>query len=73
MQQYPDLSQLVQLAQSPAGRQFLDFLQKNGGYSLQNALSQASAGNYEDAKAALRTLLQTPEAKVLLSQLEEQI
>lgn len=73
MQQSPDMSQLIHLAQSPAGRQLLALLQQTGGNALQNALTQATAGNYEDAKAALSTLLQSPEASALLKQLEGEL
>lgn len=66
-----DMSQLLRLAQSPAGQQLLTLLQKNGGDTLQNAVSQASQGNFTQAKQTLSSLLSNPEAQKLLKQLEE--
>lgn len=64
-----DLSQLYRMAQSPAGQQLLAMLQKNGGKELQEAVAQASAGNYTLAQKTLSALLSTPEAKNLLEQM----
>ena len=72
MQQSPDLSQLKKMAQSSAGQQLVALLQRSGGTSLQDAVAQASAGNYAQAKDILNSLLHTPEAQALLKQLEEQ-
>lgn len=72
MQQSPDLSQLKKMAQSSAGQQLVTLLQRSGGASLQDAVAQASAGNYAQAKDLLNSLLSTPEAQALLKQLEEQ-
>jgi len=66
-----DMSQLLQLAQSPAGQQLLALLQKKGGVALQSAVAQASQGNYDQAKQMLSSLLATPEAQKLLKQMEE--
>ena len=70
MQPYSDMSQLLQLAQSPAGQQLIALLQKSGGNTLQDAIAKASAGDYAQAKDLISTLLSTPEAKNLLKQLE---
>lgn len=70
MQPYSDMSQLLQLAQSPAGQQLIALLQKSGGNTLQDAIVKASAGDYAQAKDLISTLLSTPEAKTLLKQLE---
>lgn len=72
MQQSPDLSQLKKMAQSSAGQQLVALLQRSGGTSLQDAVAQASAGNYAQAEDILNSLLSTPEAQALLKQLEEQ-
>ena len=68
MQKNPDYSDLMQLAQSPAGQRLIALLQKNG--SLPQILEAAAAGNYEKAKAQLSTLLDSEEAKGLLRELE---
>ena len=60
---------LYQLAQSPAGQQLLAMLQKNGGKELQDAVVQASAGNYTQAQKTLSALLSTPEAQKLIEQM----
>lgn len=70
MQQNPDMSQLLRLAQSQAGQQLLALLQKSGGSTLQEAIAQASAGDYAQAKTTLSSLLSSPEAQALLKQLE---
>lgn len=72
MDPLPDFQQLLQLAQSPAGQQLITMLQRSGGSTLDNAVSKASAGDYAQAKQLLSSLLASPEAKKLLSQLEEQ-
>lgn len=72
MDQSLDLNQLLKLARSPAGQQLFQLLQQQGGTQLlQNAAQMASAGDYENAKAAISGLLETPEAKKLLRQLED--
>ena len=63
------IQEAMRLAGTPAGQQLLAMLQKNGGASLQDAMNQAAAGNYEQAKSALSALLENPEAKRLLEQL----
>lgn len=70
MDQTPDLSQLLKIAQSPAGQQLIKMLQKQGGSQLDAAAKTASAGDFTQAQALLSSLLSTPEAKKLLSQLE---
>lgn len=70
MQQIPDMSQLMQLAQSPAGQQLIRMLQQSGGNELQDAIAKASAGDYAKAHKTLSSLLSSPEAQALLKQLE---
>ncbi len=71
MENIPDMSELMRLAQSPAGRQLLALLQSSGGSALENAIAQAASGNYGEAKNVLTPLLASPQAKALLKQLEE--
>lgn len=59
----------IRLAQSPAGQQLLAMLQRSNGPQLRQAMAKAAAGEYEQAKLALSSLMDTPEAKQLLEQL----
>ena len=68
-----DFSDLLQLAQSPAGQQLITLLQRNGGNELQSALSSAARGDYSKAQKALSGLMKDPEAQKLLKNLEDQI
>ena len=72
MEQTPDLQQLLRLAQSPAGKQLLQYLQQQNGSALKAAADLASSGNYEAAKNKLSGIMCTPEAQQLLKQLEGQ-
>lgn len=65
-----DLSELMRLAQSPAGQQLLSSLQKSGGEELNTAMAKAAAGDYSQAQKAISAFLSTPEAQKLLRQLE---
>lgn len=70
MENIPDMTQLLKLAQSPAGQQLLSMLRQSGGDVLEAAITQASSGNYQQAKDAISSLLEAPEAQALLKQLE---
>lgn len=72
MQQIPDMSELIRLAQTPAGQQLISLLQKQGGSQLQQAVTSAAAGDYTRAKGILSELLSAPEAQALLRELEAQ-
>ncbi len=62
----------MRLAQSDTGRQLLTLLQAQNGGSLQTAMDQAAAGNYEELKKTMAVLLSSPEARALLGQLGRQ-
>lgn len=64
-----NLQKAMAMAGTPAGRQLLALLQKNGGQELQQAMNRAAAGDYEAAKQALSGLLASPEAQALLKKL----
>lgn len=66
-----DLSELMRLAQSPAGQQLIALLQQNGGNHLQTAVEKAGSGDFGQAKQILSSLLSDPEAQALLKQLED--
>lgn len=65
----PNYSELMAVAQSPAGRKLLLLLQQTGGESLQQAMEQAARGDFAPAKQQLSSLLDSPEAKKLLQEL----
>ena len=57
------------LANSPEGRQLMEFLQQQNSGQLQKAMEQAAAGNYKEAGALLQALTASPEARQLIRQL----
>lgn len=59
----------MRLAQTPAGQQLFALLQQQNSAQLQNAMSSAASGDYDKAKNALASLLDSPEAKDLLEKL----
>ena len=65
-----DMSQLMRLAQSPAGQQLLSYLQQHGGQDLKNAVDKANTGDLSSAKQQLSSILSSKEAQKLLKQLE---
>lgn len=72
MQNFSDdinMRKAMELAGSPAGQQLLALLQKNGGAEFQQAMAKAALGDYDAAKQALISVMNTPEAKQLLEQL----
>lgn len=63
------LEDVQRLAGSPAARQLIALFQRTDPAALSKAVDQAAAGNYQQAKDALATLLSNEEAKSLLAQL----
>ena len=59
----------MHMAQSPQGQQLFQMLQSNHSELLQQAMTQASQGDYTQAQQILSRLMQDPEAKKLLNQL----
>ena len=64
-----DYTELLKLAQSPAGQQFLAALKQHQGQNLNAAMTKAALGDYTQAKQVINDFLTTPEAKALLDQL----
>ena len=62
---------LARILGSAEGRQLMALLQRDGGSRLRAAVSAASAGRAEEAKAMLAPLLADPEAQELLKKLSE--
>lgn len=69
MQNMPDLSDILRLAQTPEGRKLIAMLQSSDPAALSSALTSAQAGDMEAAKKAMSGFLDNPEAQKLLKQL----
>lgn len=65
------LDDAMRLAKTDTAQQLFALLQQNGSEQLQQAMEQASAGNYEQAKQMLSKLLSAPDAAALLQKLKE--
>lgn len=58
------------LAQTEPGQKLLTLLQSQNPQQLQTAMQQASSGDLEQLKKTLSTFMSSPEAQILLKQLE---
>ena len=63
------IQEAQRLAKSPAGKQLIQMLQQKDQGQIQQAMAQASSGNYKEAGAILQSLLSSPEAQQLIQQL----
>ena len=63
------IQQAMKLAQTPEGQQLIAALKKEAGSEVQNAVKKAAAGNMEDAKQTVSSLLKHPEIRSLLDKL----
>jgi hypothetical protein len=61
----------VRLAGTDAGQQLLRHLQQTQGDALQKAAAMAAAGDCRRAGASLAPLLESPEVRAMLRQLEK--
>lgn len=73
MQPMPDIATLLKLAQSPAGQKLLTILQSDHSLDLDRIAADAAAGNLEEAKRKLSSLMNEKESQELLKQLEKQL
>lgn len=64
-----DMSQIMRMAQSPAGKKLIALLQQNEGDEMRQAMKRAADGDYSQAKKAIDKFLSTPEAGALVEQL----
>ena len=64
-----DMSQIMRMAQSPAGKKLIAMLQSNNSDAMQQAMKRAAEGDYSQAKQEIEKILSTPEASRLLEQL----
>jgi hypothetical protein len=69
MQNMPDMSEILRIAQTREGRSLLAMLQSADPAVLNSAAEQVKKGNYDGAKAALADMLNTPEGRALMSAL----
>ncbi len=67
-----DMNKAMQLANTDAARQLMALLQAQSGDRLQQAMTQAAAGNLGQAKEILQQLMQNGQARQLLQQLQEE-
>ena len=63
------IKEAQRLAKTPEGQQLMAILQQQDSGQLRKAMTQASAGNYQEAGAILQSLLSSPEARQLMQQL----
>lgn len=74
MNQKPDdlsVQKAMQFANTPAGKQLIAMLQQADHSQIQKAMSQASAGDFNDVQKTLSSILSSPEAQKLLKQMGE--
>ena len=67
------LEEGMNIANSPAGQALFAFLQQSDPNTLNKAMEQAAAGNYERVQEILSVLTKDEHVKQLLSQLGGQI
>ena len=67
---FPNVSmeQIMAFAASPAGQQLISMLQKQNTDDLKKAQKLAAAGDMEEAKSALASLLSDPKINSVLKQ-----
>lgn len=63
------IKEAQRLAQTPEGQRLMAMLRQSDSDRLQQAVAQASSGNYKEAGAILQSLLSSPEAQKLMQQL----
>lgn len=59
----------MKLAQSDAGKQLYALLQQQNAQQLQNAMDDAAAGNYEQVKSTMASMLASPQVRELLKKM----
>lgn len=66
-----DISEVMRLAASPAGKKLISLLQ-NSGAEMSAAMDSAAKGDYRQAKQTINAFLETPEARALMEQLRRE-
>ena len=71
MQNLPNefsMQELMRLAQSPAGKQLIQLLKSKDPGQLQEVITQAQNGNYEQAKNGISSLLGSEDIQKVLDE-----
>ena len=63
-----DMSQIMRMAQSPAGKKLISLFKSSDSDEMQQAMKRAADGDYSQAKKAIDKFLSTPEASALVEQ-----
>ena len=63
------MQEAMRLAQSEAGQQLFALLRAQNGNAIDQAMTQAAAGDYTQAKQTLASLLASPQVKAMLEQM----
>ncbi len=64
-----DFSELMRIANSPAGQELISLVQKNKDEHFDEAMQQAQAGDFSQAKAMISQILSTQEARDLMKKI----
>lgn len=59
----------AKMAQSDAGQQLLTLLQSTQGATLQSAMDQAAAGNYDQLRKTVQEMMRSKQAQELLTKM----
>lgn len=63
------VQEAMKLANSEAGQQLLALLRQKNSQELEQAMANAAAGDYSQAKKSINQMLSNPQARALLEQL----
>lgn len=65
------MAEAMRLSQTDAAQQLFALLQSTQGDQLRTAMEQASAGNYDQVKQTVQSLMASQQAQNLLKQMQE--
>lgn len=68
-----DFSDLINIANSPAGQNLLHVIQENSSEQFQMAIQYVQDGNIDKAKEIMDKILATPQTEALMRQLRSEI
>lgn len=64
-----NLSELMKIANSAAGKELLSLVQKNKDAQFDEAMHQAQSGDFSQAQEIISKILSTPEAEALMKKI----
>ena len=64
-----NLSELMRIANSSAGKELLSLVQKNKDEQFDEAMHQAQSGDFSQAQEIISKILSTPEAEALMKKI----